>query len=173
LYEFRSDDIQVINKLIEPLLTQSSCLQGDEVMSNLKLPPIDLLAMVLQVETLNLVTKIDIEDIAIREERSLIETALSAQMVVGHWQSGHWESYWSDRVRIEAIVRNLSAALASEQWSKGHAPLAKRLLQEYNIILDRSRSQGEYIREGVQQINTVTSIEETRRGIQQSDSVRR
>jgi hypothetical protein len=93
-------------------------------------------------------------------------------MVVGHWQSGHWESYWSDRVRVETTVHNLSAALASKQWLKGHAPLAKRLLQEYNIILDRSRSQGEYIREGVQQINTVTSIEETRRGIQQSDSVR-
>jgi hypothetical protein len=147
-------------------------LAGDEAVSNPKLPPIDLVAMILQVETLNLATEIDIEGDAVREERSLTETTLSAQMVVGHWQSGHWESYWSDRVRVETTVHNLSAALASKQWPKGHAPLAKRLLQEYNIILDRSRSQGEYIREGVQQINTVTSIEETRRGIQQSDSVR-
>lgn len=82
MYEFRSRDIQVINKLREPLLTKSSCLQGDEAVSNLKLPPVDLVAMILQVETLNLVTEIDIEGDAIREERSLTETTLSAQMVV-------------------------------------------------------------------------------------------
>ncbi|KAK3176889.1 hypothetical protein OEA41_008215 [Lepraria neglecta] len=173
LYEFRSEDIQVIKKLREPLLTKSSCLQSDEAVSNLNLSPIDLVAMILEVETLNLVTAIDIEDDAIRGERSLTRTALNARLVVGHWQSGHWESYWSDRVMIEATVRDLSAALASKQWSKGYAPLAKRLLQEYYTILDRSRSQGEYIREGVQQIHTKASIEETRKGIQQSDSVRR
>jgi hypothetical protein len=106
-------------------------LQGDEAEPNLKLSPIDLVAMILQAETLNLVTAIDIEDDAITEQRFLTETALSAQMVVGHWESEHWESYWSDRVKIEATVRNLSAALASEKWSKGYAPLAKRLLQEY------------------------------------------
>jgi hypothetical protein len=83
------------------------------------------LAMILQVETLNLATEIDIEGDAVREERSLTETTLSAQMVVGHWQSGHWESYWSDRARVETTVHNLSAALASKQWLKGHAPLAK------------------------------------------------
>ncbi len=129
--------------------------------------------MVLEVETLNLVTAIDIEDDAIREERSLKDTALSKRLVVGHWQPEHRESYWSERVTIESTVRNLRAALASKQWSKGHAPLAKRLLQEFYTVLDRSRSQGEYIREGVQQINTKASIEETRKGIQQSDSVRR
>lgn len=171
MYEFQ--DIKVIEKLAKPLLTKSSCLQSDEAMSNLTLPPIDLVAMILEVETLNLVTAIDIEDGAIREERSLKETALSKLLVVGHWQPEHWEAYWSDRVMIEATVRNLSAALASKQWSKGHAPLAKRLLQEFYTVLDRLRTQGEYVREGVQQIHTKASIEETRKGIQQSDSVRR
>lgn len=173
LYEFRSDDTGVIEKLVNPLLTNSSCLQSEEAMSNLKLPPIDLVAMILEVETLNLVTAIDIEDDAIREERSLKETALSKLMVVGHWRPEDWESYWSGRVRIEGTVRGLSAALPSKQWSKGGAPLANRLLEELRTVLDRSRIQGEYVREGVQQIHTMASIEETRKGIQQSDSVRR
>ena len=129
--------------------------------------------MALEVETTDLAKAIDIEDDAIRERRSLKPTALSKQLAVGHWQPEHWESYWSERVTIEATVRSLTAALASEQWSRGHAPLAERLLQEFGIILNRSRSQGEYIREGVQQIHLKASIEETRKGIQQSDSVRR
>lgn len=137
------------------------------------MPPIDLVAMVLEVETTDLATAIDIEDDAIREKRSLKPTSLSKRLLVGHWQPEHWESYWSERIMIEATVRSLSAALASEKWSKDYAPLAKRLLQEYWTILDRSRSQGEYIREGVQQIHLKASIEETRKGIQQSDSVRR
>ncbi len=118
----------VIEKLAEPLLTKPSCLQSDEAMSNLNLPPIDLVAVTLEVETLNLVTAIHIEDGAICEERSLKETALSKQLVVGHWQPEQWEPHWSDRITIEATVRSLCAALASKQWSKGHAPLAKRLL---------------------------------------------
>ena len=173
LYEFRSSDTGFLEKLANPLLTNSSCLQSEEAMSNLKLSPIDLVAIILEVETLNLATAIDIEDDAIREKRSLKETAISKQMVVGHWGPEEWESYWSGRVRIEGTVRSLSAALASKRWSKGGAPLANRLLEELRTILDRSRFQGEYVREGVQQINTMASIEETRKGILQSDSVRR
>lgn len=173
LYEFRSNDTGVVGKLANPLLTNSSCLQSEEAISNLTLPPIDLVAMILEVETLNLVTAIDIEDDRIREERSLKKTPLSELMVVGHWGPEEWESYWSGRVRIEGTVRSLSAALASKQWSKGGAPLANRLLGELRTILDRSRSQGEYVREGVQQIHTMTSIEETTKGRQQADSVRR
>jgi hypothetical protein len=75
-------------------------LASDEAVSNPKLPPIDLVAMISQVETLNLAIEIDIEGDAVREERPLTETTLSAQMVVGHWQLGHWESYWSDRVGL-------------------------------------------------------------------------
>ena len=172
MYQYEDLEIAPIEKLAEPLLTKSSCLQ-DEAISNLNLSPIDLVAMILEVETLNLVTAIDIEDDAIREKRSLTKTALSKQMSAGHWQPEHWESYWSERVMIEATVRNLRTALASKQWSNGHAPMATRLLQEFYAVLDRSRSQGEYIREGVQQIHTMASIEETRKGIQQSDSVRR
>ena len=164
LYEYQNLNMEVVKNLRETLLMQSSCLHGDGAVSNLIFPPIDLLALVIQFEPLDLVTNMDNEDDAIRAAQSLTEAAFSM---------GHWETYWSHRVAIEATVRNIRAALASEQWSKGHAPLAKRLLQEYNIILDRSRSQGDYIREGAQHINTLTSIEETRRGIQQSDSVRR
>lgn len=154
-------------------MTNSSCFQDDEAESNLKLSPIDLLALALQAESLNPVTAVDIENDGVVENRLVTETVLSAQMVVGNWKSGCWECYWRDRIKVEATVRNLSAALASERWSKGHAPLAKRLLQEYHILLDRLHSQGEYIREGVQQINALSSMEETRRGVQQSDSVRR
>ena len=171
--EFRSEDIGVVEKLAEPLLTKPSCLQSDETMSNLRSLPINLVTMILEVETLNLVTAIDIEDDNIREEHPLEETAISKQMEVGHWEPEHWESYWSDQVMVEAIVRNLSAALASKQWSKGHAPLTKRLLEMFHIVPDRSRSQGKYIREGVKQIHNKASIEETRKGIQQSDSVTR
>ena len=106
--------------------------------------------MVLEAETNDLATAIDIEDDAICENGSLKSTVLSKRSVGGQRQPEPWESYWSVRVMIEAAVRSLSAALASEQWSKGHAPLANMLLQEYNIILDRSRSQGEYIRERIQ-----------------------
>ena len=173
MYQIRKREVPAIYKLSEPLLTKSLSLQGDQAAANPVLSPIDLVAMILRIELLDLVTEIDIEDDAIREERSLIETTISAKLVVGHWKSGHWESYWSNRVMIEANVRNLSAALASEEWSKGHAPLAKKLLQEYVMILHRTQSQGEYIREGVQQINALTSIEETRRGMQHSDSLRR
>ena len=131
------------------------------------------MATILEVETLNLVTAIDIEDDAIREGRSLKETALGKLLVVGHFRPEKWESYWSDRVRMEGTVRSLSAALASKQWSKGGARLANRLLEELRTILDRSRLQGEYVKEGVQQIHSMASIEETKKGIQQSDSVRR
>jgi hypothetical protein len=51
--------------------------------------------------------------------------------------------------------------------------LAEKLLQEYCISLNRLRSQGEYVSEGAQQISALTSIEETRRGMQQADSIRR
>ena len=150
----------------------SSCLRRDEAIPNPKISPIDLVAMVLEVETTDLATAIDIEDVAIREKRSLKPTSLSKRSVGEQWQPEHWESYWSERVMIEAKVRSLGAALASEQWSKGHAPLTKRLLQEYYTMLNRSRSQGEYIREDVQQIHLKASIEETKKGIQQSDSIR-
>ena len=46
-------------------------------MSNLKLPPIDIVTINLEVKTLNLVPAIDIEHDAIREEPSLTETAVS------------------------------------------------------------------------------------------------
>ena len=150
-------------------MTKTSCLQ-DEAISDLKIPPIDLVAMMLEVETIDLVTATDIQDCAIRRRPWVKETALSKQTMVEHWQPDHWESHWSERIKIEATVRNLSAALASKQWSDGHAPLAKRLLQEFYAVLDRSRSQGEYIREDVQQVHTKASIEETRK---QSDSLRR
>jgi hypothetical protein len=169
----RENGIQAINNLIESSLKRYSCLQGGEAMSNPKWSSIDLVATILQFELLDLVTKISIEVDAISEERTLTETALSAQLVVGQWESGHWQSHWGGGIRIEATVRKLSAALASEQWSKGHAPLAEKVLQEYCISLNRLRSQGEYVSEGVQQISALTSIEETRRGMQQADSIRR
>lgn len=147
---------------------KSFWLQGDRAVSGLRLPPVDLVALFLQVETLKLVRWVHVVDEYIIREGSLQQLASEEQT-----GAGSWEACWRVRVEIETTVRNLTAALASEQWSKGGAPLAKRLLQEYNILLDQSRSQGEYVKEHLQHINTVTSIEETRRGIQQSDSVRR
>ena len=48
------------------------------------MPPIDLVAMALEVETADLATAIDIDDDAIRERRSLKPTNLSKQSAVGH-----------------------------------------------------------------------------------------
>lgn len=162
-----------MNKFVGPLINQSLHLPGDMASSTTTSPPIDLVAMILQVETLEMVTKIDMEDDHIIEETSLTPTPANNPLGDGHWKPGHWESYWSDRVRIEATVRVLNAALASKQWTKGRPSLAELLVDEHLIILNRLQSQGDYIREGVQQINAVTSIQETRRGMKQSDSVRR
>ena len=147
----------------ESLLIRFSCLQGDEAVSALKLSPIDLVAIVLEVETPTLFAEIDQHDVIISGSYDLKE----------HYLSRQWKSYWNKRIRTEATVRSLRAALASEKWSKAPATQARNLLQEYHMILDRLLTQGEYIREGVQQIQARTSIEETRKGIQQSDSVRR
>ena len=84
LCESRLGHFRAIEELVEPLLTNSSCLRRDEGISNLRIPPIDLVAMALEVETTDLATAIDIEDDAIRERRSLKLTALSKQSAVGH-----------------------------------------------------------------------------------------
>ena len=51
LYEFRSEDIAIIEKLTELLLTKSLYLYSDEAILNLKMPLNGLVAMILEVGT--------------------------------------------------------------------------------------------------------------------------
>lgn len=162
LYERADDEIREINAFVEP-----PCLHSGEAYSSPKISPIDSVTMFMQLSLVELITHLDNSDSA--EIFSQPKTTFTVQ----DWQSAHWQFNWSLRVQIEGTVRKLSAALSSEQWSKGHAPLANRSLQEYVIALDRLRSYGEYCVEGVQQVNALMSIEETRRAMQQSDSIRR
>jgi hypothetical protein len=158
----RDDDIREIIAFVEP-----PCLHGGEAVSSPKVSPIDLVTKFTQLSLVELITHLDNVDSF--EIFSLPKTSLTVQ----NWQLDHWQLNWSLRVQTEGTVRKLSAALSSEQWSKGHAPLANKSLQEYVIVLDRLRSYGEYIGEGVQQVNASMSVEETRRAMQQSDSIRR
>ena len=133
--------------------------------SNPKLVPLDLVALALWIEIEILITSLDEVETQVAQN--------SAEDVFSYRSLEKAEFFGFHRVQTEAIVRSLDAALKSKDWSKGHAPLAERLFQEYKIILSRLKPLSEYRRDIIQQINAKTSIEETKRGIEQSDSVRR
>ena len=99
MYDYLGNDRRgVVTNVIERLVRQSSWLQSDKVTLNIRLPPIDLLAWVLQVETVDRITTIEVEDAAIREMRFLMDTINTAQL------TAHWEHDWSNRIRNETII---------------------------------------------------------------------
>ena len=162
-------DRRVIDELGDTLWVNSPCLRGAEAVSNPRPCPIDIVAIIVQFALVDAITKLDkLDDIT-----GILLSDIREQRAAQIWKSSEWQGIWRRRIRIETTIRKLSIALSSEQWSKGHAPLATELLQEYVIVLHRLRFYGEVIGESVQQSNALTSIEETRRGMQQSDSVRR
>jgi hypothetical protein len=153
------------------LWTKWPRLQGDDALSNPRFSPIDIVAMAIQFVLFGAITNLDNLDVFLTS--CLSESIISKKVVAPIWKWGQWQEIWILRIQVESTIRKLRAALASEQWSKGHAPIVMDLLQEYTISLDHLRSFGGFFEEDIQQVNGMTSVEETRRGMQQADSIRR
>ena len=74
---------------------------------------------------------------------------------------------------LESIIRNLSNGLSTTEWSQGPSTRAEHLLQEYIILLQSNKSLSQHMKDIIQQKSSLQSIEETKKGLQQADSVRR
>ena len=79
----------------------------------------------------------------------------------------------SNSQMLEAIIQNLSNSLSTAEWSQGPSTRAEHLLQEYIILLQSNKSLSQHTKDIIQQKSSLQSIEETKKGLQQADSVRR
>ena len=85
-----------------------------------------------------------------------------------------WRQLQSRSQMLDGISRSLSKALQTPEWSEGLSKKrTTRLHQEYMALTELNRSVGEQIRDTVQQMSSLQSILETKRGLQQADSVKR
>lgn len=74
---------------------------------------------------------------------------------------------------LKYIVQNLSNSLCTAEWSQGSSTRTEQLLQEYIILSKSTKSLGQDVKDLIQQESGFLSIQETKKGLQQADSVRR
>ncbi len=125
------------------------------------LAPIEYITPLLEAAAIEYATRLDFR----RETDLSGELGLEALPVV--------IGYQSKTQRLEAIIQNLSNGLSTAEWSQGPSTRAEHLLQEYIILLQSNKSLSQYTKDIIQQRSSLQSIEETKKGLQQTDSVRR
>ncbi|KAL9065681.1 MAG: hypothetical protein Q9161_008067 [Pseudevernia consocians] len=150
---------------------QFDALKGTEVSEDfvdaLKRPitttlaPIEYTAPLLQAAAIEFATGLDLWTEEILQETSglenlptILEMQTSSQM-------------------LECIIQNLSNSLSTAEWSQGSSTRTEQLLQEYIILLKSTISLGQHVKDLIQQEGSLQSIKETKKGLQQADSVRR
>lgn len=74
---------------------------------------------------------------------------------------------------LQGIIQNLSNGLSTAEWTQGGSTRTERLRQEYIILLQQTRSLVQHMKDTIQQKSSLQSIEETKKSLQQADSVRR
>ena len=85
-----------------------------------------------------------------------------------------WTYLQARSLMLHGITRGLSKALQTPEWSQGLSKKRiSRLHEEYIALIELYKSIGERIREKVQQESSLQSILETKKSLQQADSVKR
>ena len=85
-----------------------------------------------------------------------------------------WRRSQTRSLMLDGITDSLYKALKTPQWSQGLSKKRiSRLYKEYMALTELNKSMGEHIRDSVQQLSALQSILETKKGLQQADSVKR
>ena len=74
---------------------------------------------------------------------------------------------------LESVIGNLSKGLAVEEWNHNSSGASEVLLQDYIAVLQRSKHLSENLLVLMQQMSSIQSILESKKGAQSADSVRR
>jgi len=109
------------------------------------------------------------ESLGSASDRLSSDRSLSAESL-----STYWKRTKRYTLMLENVVQNLSNGLSATEWCDGPPPnRSTRLHQEYTALLRTTRSLGEDMKDTIQYVSSMQTIQETQRGLQQADSVRR
>lgn len=131
-----------------------------------KISPIEYMAPLLHAAAIEFATFLD----GTREHVLPIQRAREeADSLAASWKGLQIKS-----LMLDGITHSLDKALQNPQWSQGLSKKRiSRLHKEYIALTELHKSMGEQIRDGVQQLSALQSILETKKGLQQADSVKR
>ena len=128
--------------------------------------PIDYMAPLLEAAAMQFATDLD------REREHLINrqgVSENAESFARSWKDLKKSSYM-----LDGISRSLSNAIQTPEWFQGRSKgRVVRLHREYLALIQLNRSINEHIRDSLQQMSSLQSIVETKKGLQQADSVKR
>ena len=127
------------------------------------LAPIECVAPLLQAAAITFATQLE------RLNAELLGVGSdNADVLAYNWKDNKKSSHM-----LEGIVKTMASGLDAAEWSQGSSAQTTKLHQQYRELLQSSTSLGQNIQNSIQQINSLQSIRETQKGLQQADSVRR
>lgn len=131
-----------------------------------KIAPIEYMAPLLHAAAIEFATRLD------RKREHVLPSQQQREEAEKLAES--WRELQTRSQMLDGVSRSLSKALRTPEWSQGLSKKRiSRLHQEYMALIELNRSVGEQIRDTVQQMSSLQSILETKRGLQQADSVKR
>lgn len=128
-----------------------------------KISPIEYMAPLLHDAAIEFATILD------RTRELVLPAREEAETLAGLWKDSQIRS-----LMLDGITHSLYKALETPQWSQGLSKdRISKLHEEYMALTELNKSVSEHIRDSVQQLSALQSILETKKGLQQADSVKR